>query len=243
MNNENEKVVEKGSKVNWNVIIAAAIMVIVIGICVVLLLFSNSKNIYNNVYQNSYDEAFKKSFEESKQKYKVTNTVNITVENLQTNYNELEVLEIHSIDYTTSNSSENKEKIDSVYSVEMSGIYCVNMALAEYIIEGDTVLIRLPEPYLAHFKTISEDVLYFEKNQGKFISLNGNYREGENFSREQLTKCKEKTKKNMSNQNDFLQAKESAEFIITNLVKNLNPDVPDIKVKFEYVELEGSNNE
>ena len=107
MNNENEKVVEKGSKVNWNVIIAAAIMVIVIGICVVLLLFSNSKNIYNNVYQNSYDEAFKKSFEESKQKYKVTNTVNITVENLQTNYNELEVLEIHSIDYTTSNSSEN----------------------------------------------------------------------------------------------------------------------------------------
>lgn len=43
MNNENEKVVEKGSKVNWNVIIAAAIMVIVIGICVVLLLFSNSK--------------------------------------------------------------------------------------------------------------------------------------------------------------------------------------------------------
>ena len=71
MNNENEKVVEKGSKVNWNVIIAAAIMVIVIGICVVLLLFSNSKNIYNNVYQNSYDEAFKKSFEESKQKYKV----------------------------------------------------------------------------------------------------------------------------------------------------------------------------
>lgn len=47
MNNENEKVVEKGSKVNWNVIIAAAIMVIVIGICVVLLLFSNSKNIYS----------------------------------------------------------------------------------------------------------------------------------------------------------------------------------------------------
>lgn len=47
----------------------------------------------------------------------------------------------------------------------------------------------------------------------------------------------------MSNQNDFLQAKESAEFIITNLVKNLNLDVPDIKVKFEYVELEGSNNE
>ena len=44
-----------------------------------------------------------------------------------------------------------------------------------------------------------------------------------------------------SSQDNEQQAKKSAEFIIENLITNINPDVTDLKVKFEYVELDDSN--
>ena len=122
------------------------------------------------------------------------------------------------------------------------------MALAEYIIDNssNTILVRLPKPYLSDLKFKQENIkkLYLKKESGLLFFDNGSYKEGEDFSKKQIDDCIRKIKEEMrenSSQDNEQQAKKSAEFIIENLITNLNPDVTDLKVKFEYVELDDSN--
>lgn len=257
MNNEEEGALQKNTKHYLDLFaFGTAIIIIVLGVGLICY-FRNTVSIksndtyeaaYSESYENLVSEYWENGYEQGQEHSRVTNHVNITVGNLQTEYNELEVLEIRSIGYITSDSDDNEENIDSVFEVEMSGEYCVNMALAEYIIDNssNTILVRLPKPYLSDLKFKQENIkkLYLKKESGLLFFDNGSYKEGEDFSKKQIDDCIRKIKEEMrenSSQDNEQQAKKSAEFIIENLITNLNPDVTDLKVKFEYVELDDSN--
>ena len=111
------------------------------------------------------------------------------------------------------------------------------MQLSEFIIDNKNkiVTVRVPNPALTNF-TSKYEMLYFSKN-GTILDIfdNGNYREGEDFAIQQLTECKAEIMHSLEyNQENNRNAEESARSVLTNIIKRLNPEIPDLKVYIEF---------
>lgn len=224
--------------------------IIIIGALIVIPLFvmnlgadkakSNYLTAYNNAYDNTKAVAYEKyaqaGYDNGFEKYHINNSVNIYVKDIQECSN-LEIMKVSDFDYATSNKSENSDKIDSVFEVTVTGTYCVNMQLSEFIIDNKnkTVKVRVPHPDLTDF-TSKYEMLYFSKN-GTILDIfdNGNYREGEDFAMQQLTECKANIIHSLEyNQENNQNAEESARNVLTNIIKRLNPGIPDLEVFVEF---------
>jgi len=205
---------------------------------------NKAKNNYLTAYNTAYDTAKNSTYEKYRQaghdvgyeNYHVKNEVDIYVGDIQECSN-LEIMKVSDFDYAISNKSDNAEKIDSVFEVTVTGTYCVNMQLSEFIIDNknNSVTVRVPNPVLTDF-TSKYEMLYFSKN-GTILNIfdKGNYREGEDFAIQQLTECKAEIMHSLEyNQENNRNAEESARSVLTNIIKRLNPEIPDLKVYIEF---------
>lgn len=121
-------------------------------------------------------------------------------------------------------------------SIPGNGVFTVNMQTSEFIVDSERhiVVARLPEPSLKRFKVDYENIQIYEFEKGSFG--NGNYSEGEALADSHVKEGEQMLRTEfLSNQWYIQKAEESAQKLITELVRKLNPDVEDLKVVVEFV--------
>ena len=163
MKNENNSKSKIDSQTNTNGMVIGIIIIgalIAIPLLVMNLGANKAKNNYLTAYNTAYDTTKNSTYEKYRQaghdagyeNYHVKNEVDIYVGDIQECSN-LEIMKVSDFDYATSNKSENSEKIDSVFEVTVTGTYCVNMQLSEFIIDNKNkiVTVRVPNPALTNF--------------------------------------------------------------------------------------------
>lgn len=202
---------------------------------------AEADKVYQAFYETSYDAAEKA--------HHVSNRVSISIGDL-CETQKLEVLAVSEVSYQE-NTLEEKEGVQGVISditgffndepiswleIPGSGVFTVNLQLGEFIIDNErqSVLIRIPGPELTNFTLDYEDVeiLYFDaggvfKNSVKF---------GAAKAREQLKDAQLEMQQSVSNnQVLYKRAEESAENMLIQLVKALNPQSPELAVQVEFL--------
>ena len=197
-----------------------------------------------------YDTFYQKSYEISEKKHHVSNDIAITIGNLQ-EQSKLEVLKICDVAYKITPAKEKNlleailgavqenpsDELESWFEVPANGVFVVDLKSAEFIVDNarQYVLIRVPNPELSEFTIdyAGVNLLYFE--DGGLLKKSAAV--GEDMAREMLQSAElELLQEANSNQQYYKNATENAKKILTNLVKQLNPDVPDLLVEVEIIE-------
>ena len=192
---------------------------------------------YNHSYETEKEETYKKKYESYKEnaerKHHVSNRVNIYLENIQESQ-KLEVLKVSDVEYIINNKEDNKGNIVSWLEVPGEGTFVVDLKAGEYVIDNEHnhVSVRVPYPELTNVKIDYSNV---NKILFKDDLFNGSYKEGEDLARQQLGEPELLIRKEFtSNQNYYISAQNSARTIISNLIKQLNPDNSELSVDVEF---------
>lgn len=186
-----------------------------------------SETVYADYYQNSYTSA--------EAKFHVKNRVTINVESLSTEP-KLEVLRVSDVEYAIVDSEEDGGNVSSWLEIPGIGIFTVDLSAGEFIVDEsrERVLVRVPQPKLTQLTLDYENIKELFWNQGY---RNYSYRDGENLAQSQLNEGYMQLQNYMnSNEKLFLNAKDSAVNMITFLVKELNPAIPDLQVEVEFMD-------
>lgn len=225
--------------------IAAFIIVIIVLFMICLVLFRESVRIganalrdnYNVTYvqekESSHGKVYNAFFEAAEKKYHVKNSVAIEIGNLKEEQ-KLEVLKVSDVEYIIEEAESNDQNIVSWLEVPGEATFIVDLKAGEFIVDKERahVTIRVPYPELANVKIDYGNV---NKLMFKDDLFNGSYSTGEELARQQLGEAELLIKKEFtSNQNYYLNAQKAAISTIENLVKQLNPNVPDLVVEVEF---------
>ncbi len=198
------------------------------------------------VYQLFYE----KSYDASEKAHHVCNNVSISIGNLKEEQ-KLEVLRISDVTYETPDPKSQNwfdgliASITGMFDAEVvswlevpgNGIFTVNLQVGEFIIDEERqyVLIRIPSPELTEFAIDYENVelLLFEKG-GAFKN---SAKCGIDKAVEQLQNAKLTMMQKVNNNQEFYKrARKSTEKMLVNLVKQLNPQLPDLRVEIEFID-------
>ncbi|MEE1274365.1 MAG: hypothetical protein UHI81_07665, partial [Olegusella sp.] len=112
--------------------------------------------------------------------------------------------------------------------------FTVNLKAGEYIIDEarQTVTIRLSEPVLKNFGVDYANIALLHYEDGSRTTESGGISQLRDNLRESEGRLRSNT---VGNQYYYKRAEESARNMITTMVKQLNPDRPDLKVVVEFV--------
>lgn len=192
---------------------------------------------YNSAYASERDAAYQaqyeKYYERAEQEYHVSNRVSVSIGDLRETA-ALEVLTVSDVEYIVEEGSTNSNGITSWLEVPGQGTYIVDLQAAEFIVDDERgyVLVRAPYPELTNITINYANVqkLFFKNDL-----LNDSYKVGEELARKQLGSADMLIKKEFaSNQHFYLSAQEAARSTIQCLVKQLNPELPDLDVDVEF---------
>lgn len=187
------------------------------------------------VYQEQY-EIYRAAGEE---RHHVSNRVSIYVGNLQEEQR-LEVLKVSDVEFIIENREDNSYNIVSWLEVPGEGTFVVDLKAGEYIIDEEraNVLVRVPYPELDN---VCIDYANVRKILFKNDIFNESYKIGEELAGQQLARADMLLKKEFtSNQNYYINAQETAKHTIEALIRQLNPEVPNLTVDVEFYDREDS---
>lgn len=198
----------------------------------------------------TYDFFYDLGYDKAEEAHHTTNNLSISVGTLEST-SDLEVLKISDVAYETpdvENQGWFEELVKNVMGffdgdmiswleVPANGVFTVNLQAAEFIIDEEQqyVLIRVPEPELTQFSIDYEnvEVLLFEK--GGAFKDSAKY--GSDKAIEQLQNAELTMMQNANNNQEFYKrARESTKMILSTLVKQLNPKMPDLRVEVEFMD-------
>ena len=202
------------------------------------------------VEEQVYQDFYNKSFNAAEKAHHVENKVNISIGDLQEKQS-LEVLKI--VNLTYKGGPEEKDQAcykDSIHNVTgvfneepkfylqvpEKGVFTVNLMAGEYIADNahEYVLARVPEPELTQFTIDYENVEKLEFEKGGLFKSHAKY--GEEEAEKVLKEAElELMREANNNQEYYKRAVKSAENIIVNLIKQLNPDIPNLTVEVEFI--------
>lgn len=198
-------------------------------------------------FEEVYEKSYQSSYELSESQHHVHNDIEISLGNVR-EIQRLEVLNVCDVDYQTPPEKENtfwKEFTDKVafwnedviswLEVPGSGVFTVNLKASEFIVDSaqQHVIVRLPNPELTSFTIDYQNVqlLNFEKG-GLFKD---SAKVGVDTAIKQLQDAElSMLQKVNNNQEFFKKAKSSAEIILINIIKQLNPNLPNLTVEVEF---------
>lgn len=185
---------------------------------------------HDRVYEGFYDHAF----DYAERKYHVANRISVSLGDIRETAN-LRVLEVSDVEYIVENEADNEDGITAWLEVPGNGFFSVDLQASEFLVDTERreVVVRIPEPVLSDFTIDYQNVnrLYFNNRGG-----NDSIAVGEELARRQCREAySELHTAFMSDPKYIESARRSAETIITNLIKQLNPDVADLKVMIEYM--------
>lgn len=232
--NENVRKAGRYRKVFYGLfIVALALLVLALFIAV-----KTSKSAYvesksaahDRVYAGFYDKAYNYA----ERSNHVSNRISISLGDVRETAN-LRVLEVTDVEYIIENEDDNNDGISAWLEVPGKGFFTVDLQTSEFLVDEERreVVVRVNEPVLSDFTIDYQNV-----NELDFSNSGGNdsISVGEDIARKQCREAySELHTAFLSDQNYLESAKRSAENIITNLIKQLNPDIPDLSVIVEYM--------
>lgn len=189
---------------------------------------------YHAANQTAYDSIYQTAFDLAEVQNHVSNDILISVEGAQ-EVSRLEVLTVSGSEYVIKNADETDKTI-SWLEVQGTGVFTVDLSAGEFIVDSERqhVFVRVPKPMLTQC-SISGTGKQFWKN-GHFFS-NGSVDEGVRLSQKQLSEGRSKLEDSMKQSRTFHEnAKVSAERIIELLIKQWNPNAPDLQVEVTFIE-------
>jgi len=228
----------KGAKYGMPVLIFVMIGLLIVIVCLMTGGLSGITASANSAFQEAleenrqeaYDKFYEASFKNAEEKNHVSNDVAITVKDIREEA-QLEVLYVNDIEYIM--DDENGRTVWSSFAGH--GVYTVNLMLSEFIVDSERqyVLARVPEPQLSICDLDGEYKNYLYED-GKM--WNGSIGEGVDLSVEHRRKALDMMQtKLITTQSYYESAENSARELISNIIKNLNPEIPELTVEVEFV--------
>ena len=227
-------------------------------ICIVLscFLFSYAAKRTSTAYSDSYTSAKlqasqdayakyeKMGYDKAEKKYHTSNRATIKIDSLKEK-NHLEVLSASDTYLNVIKEDDILEDSQRWVAIPGTAVYTVDLSMSE-IIKDDYnryILVRVKYPELSDI-TINYDkvnVYLYEYNsfatsleKGR-IKLNGSYEDGAGEAQRDYSKAySEMYNRFYSDQHFYIAAQNSAKSIITSMVRNLNPEIPNLKVEVEF---------
>lgn len=230
---------------NQGITVALIVFVVLAFLCVYLVrdtinigasaLAENYSSAYLSEKDTAYKAQYQSYYEVAEKEYHVSNEVSIYIGDLKEE-EKLEVLKVSDVEFIIEDKGDNSGNMVSWLEVPGEGTFVVDLKASEFIIDNERhyVLVRVPYPELTNVM-----IEYANVNKLLFKDdlFNGSYREGEELATQQLGEADLLIKKEfLSNQNFYLSAQKAAKSMISNLVKRLTPDVPDLTVVVEFIE-------
>lgn len=181
---------------------------------------------YNNIYQVAFEKAEKANH--------VSNYALISIEDMH-EIERLEVLEVQGSEFVIKNADE-KNKITSWLEVKGTGIFTVDLSMGEFITDSERryVLVRVPNPVLTNVKVTGTDTRFWKDDR---IVSNGSVKEGVELSQNQMSEGRIKIEDSMRRSRRFNEeSKNAARRILTALVQEWNPNIPELQVEVEFMD-------
>lgn len=194
----------------------------------------------DKVAKETYDRFYENSFNTAQAKNHVKNQVSISVGSLRED-TELQVLKVQDVEYAFGTLSNKEEKW---LRAKGSAIFTVNLAASEFLVDDarQYVLVRIPKPEAGSFDLKEPDDISPKQNKSFVDQITGIFAgdstvEGAHLHDKLRSEAYAKLQKTVASSPDFYQvAKDNAIITITNIIKGLNPDIPNLKVEVEFFE-------
>lgn len=173
--------------------------------------------------RQEYREA---GYVKGEKEYHTSNRVTIKIDNVQETA-KLEVMLVSDVVYIINN-----EQNHVWTKATGTGVYTVNLAAGEYLIDSERqyVLVRVPKPKLT--VNLDKAELLFFRNEG---FQNGSIGDGEELAREQRADAQMQLLKDIEENQEFYEyAENSAMILIESLVREFNLDIPELVVDVEF---------
>ena len=225
--------------------ITVSLIVLVVLAAACLLLLKNSikigaealSNNYRAAYESEKDVAYNKlyqsAFDRAEKNYHVSNKVVISIGNLEET-KKLEVIKANDVEFITQDKDRSSGNVTAWLEVSGEGIFVVDLKAAEFIVDNSRryVLVRIPYPELTNVTIVNTTKRWFKDDL-----INGSYKEGVHLALKQRNEAILRIQKSlMSNQYIYNSAQTVARSMIENLVKQFNPDIPDLTVEVEFID-------
>lgn len=190
---------------------------------------------YYTADQATYDSFYQTAFDFAESQNHVSNYVEISIEGAR-EVSRLEVLTVSGSEFVIKNPDENDKNI-SWLEVQGTGIFTVDLSAGEFIVDSDRhyVLVKVPRPMLTECSILGTGKQFWKNGR---IIFNGSVAEGVQLSLSQLSEGRLKLEDSMKQSRSFHEAAENAAIrMIDSLVKKWNPNIPDLQVKVEFIEI------
>lgn len=248
------KVVGKIASCTWRMVKSIASRIsgsMIIGIVFVVLIAISAGMIVNGIgvgaeavidsygpayeaeKENAYEKFYQSAFDNAKEKYHVSNKVVISIGNLEETQ-KLEIIKANDVEFITEDRDNNEGNVTAWLEVEGEGTFVVDLHTAEFIIDNERkyVLARIPNPELTNIHIIKTTRRLFADDW-----MDGSYQEGVDLALKQRNEASLQIQKALlSNPYIFSNAQKSAVGMIQNLVRQFNPDIPELVVDVEFME-------
>lgn len=222
---------------------------ILLAFCTFILGIQGTYHSAKDTAKQETEESFYNAvFELSESAHHLSNDITIQIQGI-TEIRNLEVLNVFLTDYQIWPEQETSGGVldivvdpligDAEAWIRFDGIgtFTVSLQNADFILDEQrkSVLVRVPSPVMERvlIQQDEDDVLY-TSDAGLFNNASDT---GQQLVLSLTQKAQQDmTAKARSNPEYYAQAKASAEKTITQLIKNLNPDLPDLIVEVEFID-------
>lgn len=210
------------------------ILLVFISIIIVRSGMMYIKDSYQTAEQNTYNSIYQTAFDSAETRNHVSNYAIISVEGIQ-EVSRLEVLTVSDSKFVIKNADENDKTI-SWLEVQGTGVYTVDLSVSEFMVDSERgyVLARIPKPVLAECK-VSDTGKQFWKDASNIF--NGSAADGVHLAQSQMSEGKLILEDAMRQNRRFNEeSKKAAVNMVESLVRQLNPNIPDLQVEVEFIE-------
>lgn len=222
---------------------------ILLAFCTFILGIQGTYHSAKDTAKQETEESFYNAvFELSESAHHLSNDITIQIQGI-TEIRNLEVLNVFLTDYQVWPEQETSGGVldivvdpligdaEAWIRFDGIGIFTVSLQNADFILDEQrkSVLVRVPSPVMERvlIQPDEDDVLY-TSDAGLFNNASDT---GQQLVLSLTQKAQQDmTAKARSNPEYYAQAKASAEKTITHLIKNLNPDLPDLSVEVEFID-------
>ena len=222
---------------------------ILLAFCTFILGIQGTYHSAKDTAKQETEESFYNAvFELSETAHHLSNDITIQIQGI-TEIRNLEVLNVFLTDYQVWPEQETSGGVldivvdpligdaEAWIRFDGIGIFTVSLQNADFILDEQrkSVLVRVPSPVMERvlIQQDEDDVLY-TSDAGLFNNASDT---GQQLVLSLTQKAQQDmTAKARSNPEYYAQAKASAEKTITQLIKNLNPDLPDLIVEVEFID-------
>lgn len=192
---------------------------------------------YQAADQDTYDRFYQVAFDHTEAQNHVSNYAVISIEGLQ-EVSRLEVLSVTGSEFVIKDADED-DKTVSWLEVQGRGVFTVDLSISEYLVDRErrSVFIKIPKPVLTGC-TVNGTGKHFWNDGGVFYNFfKGSVADGIRLSQAQMGEGRTKLEDSMRKSRTFNEASHKAAInMITELVHQWNPNVPDLRVDVEFME-------